>query len=204
MKRSLILVALPVFFLSAILSEAAVIISIQRLDVDSINPAVSESVSAGDLRSGGHLYVDSGLAYGTLPSYLINADFIQMDNSDNAKSDYQLRLTLSMDSKIYLLIDDRVSSLPTTMPWVANQGFADSGVNILTVGSNLPYSVYSMIAPAGNLTLGANGSGSANMFTVVATPVPEPSAMLISCVASAVLLLRTGRRRRERDCSVTN
>ncbi|MEK7952171.1 hypothetical protein [Luteolibacter soli] len=197
MKTTLTALTLLSPLIAAQVANSATIASVTRLDGGDLNPAVSEIVNAASLRPGFHYYANANtnFTYGTLPTYLMDADYIQTDIGDIAKADYQLSVTLATQAKVFLFIDDRVSQPMASMPWLAQLGFTDIGINNLTVGNNLPYSIYSSTLPAGTIVLGANGSQTTgNMYTIAAIPVPEPSAA--SFMAAAFALCTRVRRRR--------
>lgn len=178
---------LPVFLLALVASSqaASIITALTRLDTDQTGGA-NEAIFSF---FGGPVYQDYSFTYSSWPVYLNGAEMVRMVNGDAMDPDYQLQLTLSQPATVYLMIDDRTDT--ATLPWVAAQGFEDTGDTVMVWA--FPYSVYAATAPAGTFTLRENAR-SLNMYTVAV--VPEPSTVLLLGLGAVVGL---GRRLRSRN-----
>ena len=144
------------------------------------------------------------------------------DNRDNAS--YRLDVTVSIDARVYMLIDNRLqdgnSSDPPTfgpanMQWILDQGWAATfnGLNrsnTVTVpdevamdegadgGINQWFSVYYKDFDAGSFSLFQADNAGRNMYGVLAgpAPVPEPAAwMLAVCGLIGLCTVRRFRNR---------
>jgi hypothetical protein len=185
-------VASSLFFVGA--ARASVITSAERLDGGEL-PWLRYA-PAPTFAPNTQIWKDYTFICGTTPRYLRGADQVLTSlNADTHDPDYRLRLSLSQDANVYLLIDDRVPDVRTQMPWVAQLGFADTRDDAVMnlAGRFVNASIYHARVPAGDLVLLRQNTSPdvAFMYTVGASPVPEPAAGLI---AAAGLLLSRHRR----------
>src|SRR5258706_5121165 len=157
-------------------SEAGVISSITRFDEGDITPKNSEQLVSNGLQRGALIWNDSSFTYGPPPSYLSGADYIQMVDGDRADTDYQLSIALSQPAIVYLIIDDRIGNLASTMPWIASMGFTDTGNNLL-VADNVS-SIYSGLFSSQLVVRQQNSGVNTHMYTVAATVQPSGDVTL--------------------------
>lgn len=111
-----------------------------------------------------------------LPAFLIGAEYIQTANDDKNSAGHLLSVTLSEEANVHLFVDNRIN-VPASMPWVAAQGFVDTGFDIgydeggdgvgPGAGINQTGSVFSATLAAGTHVF-ENGSNN-NMYGVAAT-----------------------------------
>jgi hypothetical protein len=162
----------------------------------------------------------------TIPAYLIGQEYI-MSGNDNREQNtapnlYQLDVTVANPSRVYMLIDNRMSADTTAtdnanpptfdtthMQWILDQGWlaTANGLNRFAnpaVPDEVPidesadntinqwFSVYYKDVPAGTFTLLQPDNTGQNMYGVVVGPVPEPSS--IALVAGCLALLMRRRR----------
>jgi len=144
-----------------------------------------------------------------IPAYLVGGEYIMTgnDNRDNnaAPTLYSLDVTLNQAAIVYMLIDNRLSDGdnltpptfgPTSMQWILDQGWAATanGLNRLSDPSRPDelafdegadsdtdqwYSIYKKAFGPGTLTLGQPDNAGRNMYGVVVTAIPEPSALTL-------------------------
>lgn len=107
-----------------------------------------------------------------IPRELLGADYVQTSDSDNSKSDFQLRLTFAMPATLYVFMDSRVESNPD---WLTKD-FIDTGLNIGLGGAGggregesfVRFAVWKRQVPAGTIALGRNGLGYVGHYAVAA------------------------------------
>jgi MYXO-CTERM domain-containing protein len=178
-------------------ARAGVIVAAERLDGGGPSPALRHA-PAPTFSPHTQIWIDYTFVWGATPAYLRGADQVLTRLSpDTADPAYRLRLTLSRDAFVYLLIDDRAPAVAAHMPWVAQLGFADTGdeAEMDLAGRFVNASVYRATVPAGDLVLLQQNThpNVAFMYTVAATPVPEPGAVGLGAVAGIWVLSRRRR-----------
>jgi hypothetical protein len=176
-------------------ARASVIASVGRLDGGN-PPAVHYDPPFDTFTT--QIWNDYTFLWGATPGYLRGADQVLTSlNADTADPDYRLRLSLSRDANVYLMVDDRVpGGVAARMPWVAQLGFADTGDDVVWNLAGRFTSIYRATVPAGDLVLREQNTSpnDAFMYVVGAAPVPEPAIGLLG--AAAVSLVERRRRRR--------
>ena len=191
----------PVALLSLSLvpaARASVITSVERLDGGDL-PAVHYNPAFDTFTT--QIWNDYTFLWGATPGYLRGADQVLTSlNDDTPDPDYRLRLSLSRDANVYLIVDDRVpGGVAAHMPWVAQLGFADTGDDAVwnLAGRFVNASIYRAAVPAGDLVLREQNTSpnDALMYVVGATPVPEPAIGWVGAAAAVPLALRRRRRR---------
>src|SRR5688500_15074463 len=131
-------------------ARANVITSVERLD-DGDLPFVRYDPPSRTFKLHTQIWRDYTFIWGTTPSYLQGADQVLTSlNQDTPDPDFQLRLSLSQDAFVYLLIDDRVPDVSAQMPWIAQLGFADTGDHAVMnlAGRSVNASIYRGTFPA--------------------------------------------------------
>jgi beta-galactosidase len=115
-----------------------------------------------DAQNGKRLYVDSTIAFTTLPDDVIGADHVQASLADRKYSAMDLmEVAVKAGSTVWVAHDDR---LPRPS-WLTGQ-FQLSGTTAITVdGKRMRLFVHQVARPE-SMTLGANGEGEANMYVV--------------------------------------
>ena len=192
----------PVFFVALSLSfpapaRAQVITAVERLDGGPL-PLVHYDPTYPTFAPATQIWNDYTFVWHETPSYLRGSDQVLTSlNQDTPDPDFRLRLSLSQDAVVYLLIDDRVPSVGAQMPWVSQLGFADTGDQAVMdlAGRLASASIYRAAIPSGDLVLLQQNTSpdDAFMYTVAAAPVPEPGTVLIG--AAAIFLALTRRQR---------
>jgi hypothetical protein len=142
-----------------------------------------------------HAYTNAGAGI-PLPSYLAGGEYIMtgQDNRDNPS--HTLNVSVSCDSHVYLLIDNRLTDAnnanpptfdATHMQWVVTEGWTpvitglnrannptvpdEVGIDEATDGTiNQWFSVYTKRFPAGSFTLKQADNAGQNMYGVVVKP----------------------------------
>jgi hypothetical protein len=180
-------------------ARARVITSVERLDGGN-PPALRYDPPSPTFMPGTQIWMDYTFLWGSTPGYLRGADQVLTSlNADTFDPDYRLRLSLSQDAMVYLIIDDRGPAVGEHMPWVAQLGFADTGDDAVMnlAGRLVNASIYRATVPAGDLVLLQQNTSpnDAFMYTVAATPVPEPAIGLLGA-ATVTFALRRRRGRR--------
>jgi hypothetical protein len=167
-----------------------------------------------------HRYYDDPANNLPIPAYLVGAEYIMSGNDNRDNTSYLLDVTVSTPATVYMLIDNRLgdadnASPPafdaTHMQWILDEGWAATanGLNRSADATrpdevaidesadgtiNQWYSVYKKDVPAGLFQLHQADNAGQNMYGVVITPIPEPSA---ACLAALGLLaLCSGKIRR--------
>src|SRR5687767_3060977 len=89
-------------------ARAGVITSAERLDGGNL-PALRYNPPSPTFMPGTQIWNDYTFVWGTTPGYLRGADQVLTSlNQDTPDPDYRLRLSLSQDANVYLIIEDRV------------------------------------------------------------------------------------------------
>ncbi len=150
-----------------------------------------------------------------LPSYLVGKEYIMIANNDRDNATYELDVTISQHSLVYLLVDYRLGdgdnanppNFAANMNWVAqdfwvpvslngnhvgNPSFPDSvGIDEGGDGTINQYSaVYMKIMPSGTFTLKQADNGGRNMYGVVVSAIPEPGTVSLALVGAGLLAAR--------------
>lgn len=133
-------------------------------------------IQVGGLVEDVDAFVDRTHEYNNIPAAYLGTDFVQVANDDKTVSDYTLTIAMSGSSALVcLILDDRIN-VAVAMPWVAVQGFTDTGDNIDMDESgdgdiDQTSSVYCAVKQ-GSVTLTAfeeqDDGGSRNMYGVLA------------------------------------
>jgi hypothetical protein len=169
-----------------------------------------------------HRYLDDAANSLPVPAYLVGSEYIMSGNDNRDNGSYTLDVTIATPATVYMLIDNRLAdsdnATPPTfdathMQWILDGGWAASanGLNrtnnvavpdevALDEGAddtiNQYYSVYQKDFPAGTFRLFQADNAGQNMYGVVVTPIPEPSALSLSVLGMLTLASRKSRRRR--------
>ncbi|MCC7377025.1 MAG: PEP-CTERM sorting domain-containing protein [Verrucomicrobiales bacterium] len=139
-----------------------------------------------------------------LPSYLVGKEYVMIANNDRDNATYQLDITISQHSLVYLLIDNRLGdgdsanppNFAANMNWVSQELWLPVSLNgnlqndpalpdVVGIdeggdGSvNQVSSVYLKLFPAGTFTLQQADNGGRNMYGVVIVGVPEPGSVAL-------------------------
>ncbi len=133
-------------------------------------------IQVGGLVEDVDAFVDRTHEYNNIPAAYLGTDFVQVANDDKTVSDYTLTIVLGGSSALVcLILDDRLT-VAVAMPWVALQGFSDTGDNIdmdeSGDGSIDETSSLYCALKQGSITLPAfaeqDDGGSRNMYGVLA------------------------------------
>jgi hypothetical protein len=187
-KLIVLLVLLGVVAAFAATAGAQTITKVVRRNPDN-NSGDTEPVVAPDpLGEKSLSFVDRTHVYVTVPEILLGVEYIMTCNDDKDNPNYEMDVTVSKPTRMYLFIDNRVgtdvSNSPTTTPnlaaanmnWVTNLGFVDTGINMAIDESNDGtinqwFSIFALDIPAGTITLRAQNTGH-NMYGVAVAEPP--------------------------------
>ena len=132
--------------------------------ISNLNPSTYVVVPHG-LVSGSAVYIDRAFTYTTIPSFLINATYIQTANGDKAVIDPNfLSFTLTQNASVYIAHDIRITTKPS---WLSSS-FTKQPEQIIT--SDTTFDLYKKDYPAGSVTLGGNEGGGNSMYSVIVVP----------------------------------
>lgn len=171
---------------TAQIAHAQLISKVERLNSTNGTPQVAPT----GLAVGSPVFVDRTHRYIELPESMLGLEYVMLANNDKEDPDFQLRVTLARSATLYLFIDNRVGDnsgdTPPTlegspMQWVLNMGFATTyeQIGVDEKGTGVAggwYTVYSLQAPAGTVTLQSQNNGAARRMYAVAVWAPSPVA----------------------------
>ena len=166
-----------------------------------------------------HRYLDDPGGGLSLPSYLLGQEYIMSGNDNRDNADYQLDITIDTFSRIYMLIDNRLSNGdgstppgigPGSMEWITNDGWlpvltGNNRASDALIPDELPFdegaddtieqysSVYYRDFAAGVAQVFQADNAGRNMYGVVVAPIPEPSASLVLIMTLGGFLCRRRR-----------
>lgn len=126
--------------------------------VTNITAPTGRKYQLSKLTTGAAYYTDRTYNITSVPSYLVDAPFIQTANDDKiSKSNSALTFTLNRATTVYIAYDPRATTLPT---WLQGwKKLADKvGINDPKLAS---FDLYSKDFSAGQVTLGGNMNGAA-------------------------------------------
>lgn len=145
-----------------------------------------------------------------LPRYLVGGEYILSGNDNRDNADYQLDITISKDSYVYFLVDNRLGdgdgnnapNFDANMNWLIEQGYVGvtNGINRAAsrarpdeigvdegadgagpgVGVNQWSSIYVKREAAGTFSVFQPDNGGRNMYGIVIVEVPETPTILSS------------------------
>jgi ankyrin repeat protein/beta-lactamase regulating signal transducer with metallopeptidase domain len=183
------------------ISSAQVITSVERHNSSRTRPEI-----AGPLQDGAVAFTDREHKYQSIPPSLTGAQYIKVANDDKYTQKYELDLSLSQPTILYLFLDNRLGNglqynsdgaqldpdlNKAGMGWVTKLGFVDTGLDVVIkeVGAGLSkrwVSVYTKDVSAGKITLFEqydisdaglrSGHASRNMYGVAVTDARVPKA----------------------------
>jgi hypothetical protein len=160
----------------------------------------------GGLANGVNTFVDRSHVLLDVPAEIAGADYVQVSNSDKQSDPYQIDVTISRLSALYIGLDNR-DAQPKS--WMNDPGmtglptvFFDTGVDIGNDengngSANNTFSLWATIAPPGTYSTFTNLSGG-NNFIIFADNkiIPEPTSLAL--VGMGLLGLVGVSRRRNR------
>ena len=176
-----------------------------------------------------HRYLDDSASSLPVPAYLVGSEYIMSGNDNRDNATYRLDVTLSTPAAVYMLIDNRLgdadNATPPTfdathMQWILDEGWAATA-NGLNRGQDaaLPdelaidegaddtinqyYSVYRKDFAAGTFSLYQADNAGQNMYGVVVTPIPEPSALSLASLGLLAFASRRSAAARPRYSSLS-
>lgn len=154
-----------------------------------------------------------------LPSYLVGQEYIMIANNNRNNAAFEMDVTISSHSLVYLLIDNRLGDgdntnppdFSTYMKWVASDLWLPVTLNGNQVGNpafpdvvgldegadgsiNQYSSIYVKLFPAGTFTLKEYGQDGQNMYGVVVAAIPEPSTGMLLLLGGGALAFASRRR----------
>jgi len=170
-------------------------ISIDQFSFDNGAPAYTDR---GDpLNDPG----DLGHTYQNVPSELVGAEYVMVSNSDKTSDPYQVDVTVSELSLIYVLLDNRVgggdsSSTPTPMAWMTDGSIGLSPMVDTLVDVDIDegndgsldnaFSLFVTLALPGTYNfLGQNDGGGRNNYGILVSDtlvVPEPGTFVLAAL----------------------
>jgi len=130
---------------------------------------VSDSGNAGDwsvqsdLRTGVAQYGDRAFTFTAVPTALNGAAWVRTANdSKGATANPLVRFTISGPATVAVAVDTRIGR----RSWM-DSSWVDSGTQLVNnEGSPKRFQVFTKSFPAGEVTLGPNGSTGSSMYTV--------------------------------------
>ncbi len=189
MCKKLMFLAL-VFAVLAIAVPAAqalpLITEVSHRNTDADAPEEPQ-IAPNPLDEGAVTFLDRTHVYADVPESLIGAEYVILANDNKNMSSYELDVTVSKAATIYVFVDNRMGGAaggkdmaPNVdgMPWLAEKGFVDTGIDIgideSANGSIDQYfSAFALEVKAGTVTIGGNTQGhGGNMLGVAAMPAP--------------------------------
>jgi len=172
-----------------------------------------------------HRYLDDpgttpGFQPLAIPAYLVGNQYIMSGNDNRDNASYSLLVTVDTPSRVFMLIDNRMSADtagtdnldpptfgPSHMQWIVDQGWlaTSTGLNRFSnplVPDEVPidegadgsiqqwFSVYYRDVAAGNFTLLQADNANQNMYGVVVMPIPEPATGGLALLVALGLMRR--------------
>ena len=138
------------------------------LPISNTSPA---SYSWGLLAVGATQYVDRTFTFTAVPAAYLGLDFLQTANDDKGSSGVPwITFDVAQDVTVTVAHDDRFGTKPSWM-----SGFVDTGDDLVSGGGT--FSLWSMVFPAGTVTLGGNNDAGQyvnSMYSVVVGPASAP------------------------------
>lgn len=160
---------------------------------DPTLPPVIVPSSAGGLQEDSLMFVDRTHQWNNIPAALLGTDYVRQQNDDKAAGTYSLALNFSATVDLYVMVDNRFATPLTQLPWLAQLGFVDSGLNIDIDengdGSiNQTASLFVLADHTGPITLGPQPNAN-NMYGVAAVQagLPVGSAAIGSAAGNLTL-----------------
>jgi polygalacturonase len=131
--------------------------------------SVADSSNAGDwsvqqnLATGSTQYGDRTITFKTVPTALSGAQWIRTANDSKAATNNPLAtFTVNRPATVSVAVDSRIGR-PS---WLAD--WTDTGQSLVnSEGTARTFHVFAKSFPAGQVALGANGSSSSSMYTVI-------------------------------------
>lgn len=138
--------------------------------------ALPPEIASVPLSEGNLCFVDRQHVYRNIPKELVGCQYIKQANNDKNSRIFNLEVTLSSTSKVFLFIDDRITNFDL-MPWIQDLGFQDTGLNIgIDEGGEGIIdnwsSVYSAFLQQGTTVFRNQFGSSYNMYSIAAS-VPK-------------------------------
>ncbi len=151
------------------------------------------TLPVGSIYDGALPYRDRAHTLVQVPEFIGGAEFIQSMNNYKHAEDYMLRLELSSNAIVYLLLDNRLGGSDplnppdlenTGLSWVFSMGFVDTGFDVGIEEGDMGtahnwFSIYQSVFKKGYVTLRQQNDGEQrNMYSVVAVPIETLEVMV--------------------------
>jgi hypothetical protein len=167
--------------------QAKIISAVERLDGGAA-PRLRDGAVAPTFAGLTPIWSDYAFFALDAPAYLRGSDLLMTRyNFDKIDPDYQLRVTLARPATVFVMVDDRVPDVPTTMPWLAALGFVDTGDNLdvrVSFDQRLTFtSIYRADFSAGPVVLLEQHDSNVNSGMYFVAAVPEPGTLVLVFVA---------------------
>jgi hypothetical protein len=182
----------------AVSAHAQFISSVEHRNTDT-DAAETPEIAPTLLEENALCFLDRTHVYADIPESILGAQYVILANDNKNMSTYELDLTMSANSTLYIFVDNRmggsaggkdVDPVIDGMPWLADMGFVDTGEDIgidesFDGGINQYFSIYSLQVTVGTVTIFGNTEGhGGNMLGVAAlgpkfkayNPVPADGA----------------------------
>ena len=157
--------------------------------------------TASLLYPGVRTYNDRSYTLKEVPKDFLGDVFIQTSNDDGDRREVSLKLTLSVQSEIYVAHDQRLKQKPA---WL--QTFEKTEISVTT--SDAPFLLYKKRFPNGEVRIGPNrddqGQGGSSNYFVIVKPQLVTEKEEATPISSTVKLLEKGNKERGRDLFLSN